>query len=400
MSAEPNQQRHLHAAQERTADAVASDAPITAGPPALEAGGILTIDLNAIEANWKALARRAMPAECAAVIKADAYGCGIEAVATVLAKAGCKTFFVADLSEARRVRAVAAEPAIYVLNGLMPETGPVFAEHHVRPVIGNMIELAEWDAFCATSGWRGGAALHVDTGMNRLGISVEEAAALAPRIRSETYGITLLMSHLACAELPDHPLNEKQIKLFRDIRVLYRGIPSSLANSSGIFLSQAAHCDVVRAGAALFGVNPTPHRPNPMLPVVELRGRVIAIRHVARGETVGYDAGWTAKRATKLAVVGIGYADGYLRAASASDSIRGAEAVVAGKRCRLAGRISMDLLEIDVTDLPDNAVRRGDLVTLIGDGIGVDELGAAAGTIGYEVLTSLGSRYHRIYRVG
>jgi alanine racemase len=137
-----------------------------------------------------------------------------------------------------------------------------------------------------------------------------------------------------------------------------------------------------------------------MLPVVELRGRVIAIRHVARGETVGYDAGWTAKRATKLAVVGIGYADGYLRAASASDSIRGAEAVVAGKRCRLAGRISMDLLEIDVTDLPDNAVRRGDLVTLIGDGIGVDELGAAAGTIGYEVLTSLGSRYHRIYRVG
>jgi alanine racemase len=223
-----------------------SESVITAGPPATEAGGTLTIDLNAIEANWKALARRAMPAECAAVIKADGYGCGIEAVATMLSKAGCKTFFVADLSEARRVRAVAQEPTIYVLNGLMPNTASTFAELHVRPVIGGMTEFAEWDAFCATSGWRGGAALHVDTGMNRLGITVDEAAALAPRIRAENHGITLLMSHFACSELPDHPLNEQQIKLFRDIRVLYRGIPSSLANCSGIFLGPAAHCDMVR----------------------------------------------------------------------------------------------------------------------------------------------------------
>jgi alanine racemase len=377
-----------------------SESVITAGPPAAEAGGTLTIDLNAIEANWKALARRAMPAECAAVIKADGYGCGIEAVATMLSKAGCKTFFVADLSEARRVRAVAQEPTIYVLNGLMPNTASTFAALHVRPVIGGMTELAEWDAFCSTSGWRGGAALHVDTGMNRLGVTVDEAAALAPRIRAENHGITLLMSHFACSELPDHPLNEQQIKLFRDIRILYRGIPSSLSNCSGIFLGSAAHCDMVRPGAALFGINPTPGKPNPMQPVVTLQGRVIAIRNVPRGQTVGYDAGWTAKRATRLAVVGIGYADGYLRAASATDTVKGAQAVVAGKRCTLAGRVSMDLIEIDVTDLPDAAVRRGDMVTLIGDGLGVDEFGAAAGTIGYEVLTSLGRRYHRVYRVG
>ncbi len=306
----------------------------TFGPPQAEAGGTLTVDLGAIEANWRALARRSLPAECAAVIKADGYGCGIEPVAAVLAKAGCKTFFVADLYEARRVRAVVAEPVIYVLNGLMPGTAPAFADIYARPVIGSLTELAEWDAFVSANDWRGGAALHVDTGMNRLGISAGEAAAAAPRIRSENHGITLLMSHLACSELPDHPLNDKQIKLFREVRALYRGIQSSLANSSGIFLGQAAHCDMVRPGAALFGVNPTPGRNNPMRPVVELHGRIVQFRNVLRGETVGYDAGWTAKRATRLAIVAVGYADGYLRAASASDARTGAEAIVAGSAAR------------------------------------------------------------------
>jgi alanine racemase len=371
----------------------------TAGPPAAEAGGILTIDLAAIEANWKALARRAMPSECAAVIKADGYGCGIEPVATMLAKAGCRTFFVADLLEARRVRAVAQEPTVYVLNGLMPGTAATYADLHVRPVIGSMTELAEWDAFVTANDWRGGAALHVDTGMNRLGITPGDAAALAPRIRSENHGITLLMSHFASSEAPDDQLNEKQIRLFREVRMLYRGIPASISNSSGVFLGSPAHCDLVRPGAALFGVNPTPGRNNPMRPVVELRGRVVGLRNIMRGETVGYNGQWTAKRATNIAVVGVGYADGYLRAASASDTVRGADVMVAGKRCTLAGRVSMDLIAIDVTDVP-TPVKRGDMVTLIGDDITVDDFAAAAGTIGYEVLTSLGKRYHRIYRVG
>jgi alanine racemase len=371
---------------------------VTSGPPAIEAGGILTVDLGAIEANWRALGRRAMPSECAAVIKADGYGCGIEQVAARLSHAGCKTFFVADLAEARRVRAVAPEPAIYVLNGLLPGTAAAFADLRARPVIGNLVELAEWDAFVSANQWHGGAALHVDTGMNRLGVSANEAAALAPRIRTENHGITLLMSHLACSELPEHPLNEQQIKLFREVRILYRGIPSSLANSSGVFLGNAAHCDMIRPGVALYGVNPTPGRSNPMRPVIELQARIVQIRHVPRGETVGYDAAWTAKHATKLAVVAVGYADGYLRAASSSDAAPGADAIVAGKRCKLAGRVSMDLLAIDITELPDGAARRGDLATLIGDEISVDDLATAAGTIGYEVLTSLGRRYHRVYR--
>jgi alanine racemase len=363
-----------------------------------EAGGILTVDLGAVEANWRELARRATPAECAAVIKADGYGCGLEPVATRLAQAGCKAFFVADLGEARRLRAVASEPDIYVLNGLLPGTAAHFADIRARPVIGSLVELAEWDAFCAAAQWQGGAALHVDTGMNRLGISVNEAAALAPRIRAENHGISLLMSHLACAEVPDHPLNQRQIATFREIRLLYRGILASLANSSGIFLGSSAHCDMVRPGVALFGVNPTPARNNPMRPVVQLQARVVAVRTVPRGETVGYGATWTAKRATRLAVVAVGYADGYMRAASASDGRPGSDAIVAGQRCPLAGRISMDLMAIDVTDLPDSAVRRGDLVTLIGDEISVDDVASIAGTIGYEVLTSLGRRYHRIYR--
>ncbi len=371
---------------------------VTAGPLAEQAGGILSIDLGAIEANWRALLRQAMPAECAAVIKADGYGCGIEQVAAHLAKAGCKTFFVADLAEARRVRAVAPEPAIYVLNGVLPGTAGSYADIRVRPVIGSMLELAEWDAFSSANQWHGGAALHVDTGMNRLGISVNDAAALAPRIRSENHGINLLMSHLACAEQPEHPLNERQLSLFREVRMLYRGIPSSLANSSGIFLGQAAHCDMVRPGVALYGVNPIPGQSNPMRPVIELQARIAQVRTVPRGETVGYDAAWTAKRTTRIAVVAVGYADGYLRAASASDEAPGADAIVAGQRCPLAGRVSMDLLAIDITDLPEGAARRGDLAILIGGEMTVDALASAAGTIGYEVLTSLGRRYHRVYR--
>src|SRR6185437_11506397 len=377
--------------------AEAPETSVTTGPPATEAGGILTVDLGAIEANWRALGHRAMPAECAAVIKADGSGCGIEKVASALAQAGCKTFFVADLTEARKARTAASESAIYVLNGLMSGTAPAYADIRARPVIGSMVELAEWDAFCSANQWHGGAALHVDTGMNRLGISVNDAAALAPRIRAENHGVTLLMSHLACSEIPEHPLNAQQINLFREVRVLYRGIPASLANSSGIFLGQTAHCDMVRPGVALYGVNPIPGQKNPMRPVIGLQAHIAQVHTVPRGETIGYDAAWTAKRATRIAVVAIGYADGYPRAASASDAVPGADAIVAGQRCPLAGRVSMDLLAIDITDLPENVGRRGEFATLIGAEMTVDDVAQAAGTIGYEVLTGLGRRYHRVY---
>ena len=369
----------------------------TASADSAEAGGILTIDLGALAANWKMLASTTVPVECAAVVKGDGYGCGLEPVTRTLSRAGCSTFFVSDVAEGRRVRAVASDAAIYVLNGLIPGSAQAFAADYLRPVINSATELAEWDAFVATRNWRGGAALHVDTGMNRLGITLEEAVAIAPRLQSENHGFTLVMSHLACAEIPDHPMNDRQIRLFREIRILYRGVASSLANSSGIFLGGGAYCDLVRPGVALYGVNPTPGKANPMRPVVELKGRVIQVRAVNKGESVGYGAAFTATRPSRVAIVALGYADGYLRSASAAKGKPPAQVIIAGKRCPIAGRVSMDVLAVDVTDLADGTVRRGDLATLIGDGMSVDDVAAAMGTIGYEVLTHLGRRYHRVY---
>ncbi len=365
-----------------------------------EAGGILTIDLAAIEANWKLLASMTLPVECAAVVKANAYGCGLELVTRKLAKAGCRTFFVADVMEARCVRAIAPDATIYVLSGIMPGSAQAFSEGSFRPVINSLTELAEWDAFVAQKSWRGGAALHVDTGMNRLGITIQEAIAIAPRIQSENHGFTLLMSHLACAETPDHAMNDRQIRMFREIRILFRGIPSSLANSSGIFLGGTVFCDLVRPGIALYGANPTPGKKNPMRPAVELKAQIIQVRAIDRGETVGYGASWSAARPGRIAVVAVGYADGFLRSAGASKGKPAAEVIVAGRRCPVVGRVSMDLFAVDVTDLAEGTARRGDFATLIGDGMSVDELAAGMSTIAYEVLTNLGHRYHRVYRGG
>jgi len=365
-----------------------------------ETGGTLTVDLDAIADNWQTLTRRLFAVECGAVVKANAYGLGLEPVTARLVKAGCKTFFVADVAEARRARSRAREAAIYVLNGFSPEAAKAFAELNVQPVINSTVELAEWDAFVATQGWRGGAAIHIDTGMNRLGMSAEEAAALAPRLQQENHGITLLMSHLACAEVQDHPLNASQIRLFRELRMLYHGVPASLANSAGIFIGDTAHFDVARPGAALYGINPTPGRTNPMRNVLTLSGLVLQVRKVPQGESVGYGAAWNAKRASRIAVAALGYADGLLRAGSGPDRKAGGSAIVAKKRCPIVGYISMDLTCIDVTDLPNNAVRRGDSATFIGEDLLIDEVAASAGTIAYEVLVRLGSRCHLAYRGG
>jgi alanine racemase len=360
--------------------------------------GILTVDLDAVVANWRKLEKTAVPAECAAVIKANAYGCGIGPVAKALADAGCKTFFVATLDEARAARAAVPQAVIYSLTGFFQNTAEAYAKIDCRPVIGDLNELAEWDVFCRRSGWSGGAAIHIDTGMNRLGLTVTEAQGLIPRINAGDHGITLAMSHLVAAEQINSPVNARQLAAFREIASRFPGVPASLANSSGIYLGAPFQFDLVRPGAALYGVNPTPEADNPMRPVVDLKARIVQIRNVERGDTVGYGGTWTARRPTRLAVVATGYADGYFRAASANDGTRGAEVMVAGKRCPIAGRISMDLIGVDITDLAPNAVRRGHMVTLIGDGITVDELAHHFGTIAYEVLTSLGCRFARVYK--
>src|SRR3984885_14233566 len=266
-----------------------------------DATGVLTVDLDAIVANWRKLEKTAVPAECAAVIKADAYGCGVAPVARALARAALPT------------------AAIFVLDSFFQNSGDAYAKIDAKPVIGDLNELAEWDVFCRRSGWAGGAAIHIDTGMSRLGLTLTEAQGIVPRINAGDHGITLVMSHLACAESLNHPLNARQLATFREISSHFTGVPASLSNSSGIFLGAPFQFDLVRRGAALYGVNPTPEADNPMQPVVELKARIVQFRNIERGDTVGYGGTWSARRPTKLAIVSAGYADGYFRAASAND---------------------------------------------------------------------------------
>ena len=360
------------------------------GPAEAEACGVLKINLTAIASNWEWL-NKYTDAECASVVKGNAYGCGIEPIASALSKSGCKIFFVTNLPEAKRVRAIAPNVTIYVLHGLYPGTAPAFTEVNAQPVINSLNQMAEWDAFVASRQWGGGCALNVDTGEGRIGLSMEEAAALAPHALN--HGITLLMSNLNSDEKANHPLNERQISLFRDLHRIYSGIPGSLANSSGIFLGRKAHFDLVRAGSALYGVNPTRSLPNPMLPVIELRARIVQVRNVAPGESIAGNTAHTAKRSTRLALVSVGYADAYPYAAANKLQV-----LVGGYRCPVAGRQSMDLLPIDVSDLPDStAARYGEMVTLIGGEIGIDDVAAATRSTGREVLSHLGNRFHRIY---
>ncbi len=357
--------------------------------PDAEASARLTVDLGAIAANWRALASRAGSAECAAAVKADAYGTGIETTVPALASAGCRTFFVAQLSEARRVRSVAPDATIYVLNGLLPGTAEAFARHGLRPVLGSPDEVSEWSAFEAATGWAGGAAIHVDTGMTRLGLHMDEVMALAP-----PRALSLVISHFACADEPGHPLNARQVEAFALARRYFPGVPASLCNSSGLFLPGDLAFDLVRPGFALYGGNPTPGRENPMRPVVGLEARIVRVRQAAAGETIGYGATHRFDRPSRVAVVGLGYADGLLRAGSRPGPFAGAEMAIGGRRCKVVGRVSMDLTALDVTDVPGE-VGRGDVVEVIGPTLSLDEVARRAGTVGYEVLTALGGRYHR-----
>jgi alanine racemase len=334
------------------------------------------------------------------VVKADAYGIGIEPAVTALAKAGCRTFFVAHLSEAVRARAVAPEATVYVLNGLLPGTSEIYAEHGLSPVLGSHDELAEWAGFR-----RGGgdaarkAALHVDTAMNRLGLWPGEGLSLARERRSdvEAAGIGLVMSHFAASEDEADPSSARQMAAFAEIAAAFPGIPASLKNSSGHFLKGCPSYDLTRPGYALYGGNPTPGKPNPMQPVVGLEARIIQLREVEDGTKVGYNGRWTAKGRRTLATICLGYADGYPRNASSTDGAAGGAALVAGRPCPFVGSVSMDLIIIDVTDAPADAARRGAPVTLIGGPLDLETVGAGARTIGYEILTGLGRRYQRRY---
>ncbi len=359
---------------------------------------ILTVDLDALAANYRRLRDLAASAECAAVVKADAYGLGMIEVASALWSAGCKTFFVATLDEARSLRTLLPQATIYVLAGLMPGTAELYRADGLRPVLNSADEIREWASFCATSGERLSCAVHIDSGMNRLGLSAQEVDQVATAVDLwPALTLSLVMSHLACADEPDHPKSEAQRKIFDRLRALLPAAPASLANSAGILLGPDFVYDLVRPGLALYGGHPRRQGENPFQPVVQLKGRILQVRNVAPGETVGYGATRTLREAARVAVVSVGYADGFFRALSVADGEEGFAGYLGPHAAPIVGRVSMDLIALDVSLVPEAFARRGAWVELIGPNVPAHALAAHAGTIDYEVLTNLGRRAFRRY---
>jgi alanine racemase len=366
---------------------------------AARAGAILTVDLGAIVANWRILLGKLKPgARAAAVVKADAYGLGMAHVAPALAAAGCTRFCVANLDEGIALRAVLPEtkfsgPEILVFSGPFAGTEDDYVAHRLIPVLNSPEQIERWGNAARAANLSLAAAIHVDTGLSRLGLPEAGLRELAQdREARAAIDIVLVMSHLAVAEQPDHPLIHAQRERFAHAAALLPGVPTSLAASSGIFLGADWQGDWVRPGAALYGVNPIPSRPNPLAQVVQLQGKIVQVRHIDAGQTVGYGATWRAARATRVAIVAAGYADGLPRALSNRGS-----AFLGEHRVPLVGRVSMDLMAFDVGALPESAAREGAVMTLIGGANTVDAVGESAGTNGYEILTSLGQRYHRVW---
>lgn len=367
---------------------------MTDSVPGARAGAILTVDLDAIRANYRLLVERAGGARVAGVLKADAYGLGMERVARALVREGCRVFFAAHLEEGIRLRPmVPADSTVFVLHGPMPGTAADFVAHALVPVLNDPGQVREWQATCARAGRRLAAAIQVDSGMSRMGLSPADLDALgAPADWVAAMEPVLLMSHLACADVPEHPLNAHQLARFRALRAAFPTMPASLANSSAVFLDHAFHFDLVRPGAALYGINPQPEGPNPLRQAVRLDARIVQLRTVQEGDAVGYGARYIAPGPRRIATIAVGYADGWLRMLSG----RG-HAWVDGVQVPIAGTVSMDSITLDVTGIPEARLAPGATVELLGAHQHVDAVAAQAGTIGYEVLTRLGSRFERRY---
>ena len=363
-------------------------------PEARRAGAILTIDLDALQSNWRALAAQAPNVETAAVVKAQAYGLAVGKAAPALHAAGCKTFFVASIDEAIELRHILGKgPTIHVFNGFMDGAEREFIEFDLIPVLNSLGDMDAWQAFCAGYGHAVPCDIHVDTGMSRLGLPPYEVQKIADNpdhlmhLKVET-----VLSHLVAAEEADHPKSPEQLAAFKAAMAHFPGARASLANSSGIFLGADYHFDLTRPGTSLYGVNPTPDQANPMAQVVRLQGKILQVRAIDTPQSVGYGATYTAQGAERIATISVGYADGYLRSLS-----NAGVAYVGDHPAPVVGRVSMDLIGLDVSAVPEDLCHPGMLVDLIGPHNPVDDVADRAGTIGYEILTSLGARYHRVY---
>ncbi len=362
------------------------------------ATGFIAVDLSQIRANWQALARLVEPAECGAVVKANAYGVGAQRVIPALFEAGCRSFFVATLDEAAKARPLAPGSAIYVLDGLLPHTARELARLGAIPVLTSLEEARMWAVLARERSSAPPSALHIDTGLHRLGMSAPDVAVLArDPVLLRRLGVSLVMSHLACADEPDNPMNREQLDVFTRARASFPATRASLAASDGLLLGADYHFDLVRPGYALYGGQAARECTAPVAPVLRVCAMVLQVDEVPAGGRIGYAASYRAQSPRRIATIAAGYADGVFRHAGATNAKPGGHVAIGGKLAPVVGRVSMDLITVDVTDVGEPAPRRGDWVDIIGPELPLEAVGTAAGTIGYEVLTRLGTRFHRIY---
>jgi alanine racemase len=328
----------------------------------------------------------------AGVVKADSYGLGAEPVARALANGGCDTFFVARLEEGIALRPILSQARIFVLDGVLSGGVEQLISHRLTPVLNSLDEISTWSHIAGAQHTALDAAIHFDTGMNRLGVPPSDISLLSAGAGKRLSGINLvlLMSHLACSDDPSSKMNAEQLQRFRTSLAMLPPAPASLAASGGVLLGKDYAFDLVRPGLALYGGNPQSGRPNPFRTVMQLAGRILQLRRVDKGETVGYGASFRAARPSTLATVALGYADGLMRAIGNKGS-----GAIGGIRAPVAGRVSMDLITLDVTDIPSAAI--GSEIEFVGDTISLEEAAQAAGTANYEILTSLGARFPRHY---
>jgi alanine racemase len=359
----------------------------------------LTVRLGAIAANYRKFCELSGSATVAGVVKADGYGCGAAMTAKTLLKEGCDTFFVARLSEGVALRPVVGSgPRIFVLDGAQTDGIPALIAHRLTPVLNSLAEIALWSAAAGESRTTFDAAIHIDTGMNRLGVPPHELSILADgsNARLAHLNLVLLMSHLACADDADNDMNREQFARFKSALAHLPSAPASFASSGGVLLGKDYVFDMVRPGIGLYGGNPqVAGKPNPFQTAAVLTGKILQLRRVDSNGSVGYGATFRIGRDTALATVALGYADGLMR--SMSNNGCGA---IAGVRAPVAGRVSMDLVTLDVTDVPPDALKVGADVEFFGDTISLEEAAVTANTANYELLTSLGARVPRHYADG
>lgn len=353
----------------------------------------LNIDLGQIQANYQLIDNLVGYTHCAAVVKANAYGLGCVEVARALRTVNCRHFFVASVDEGIELRAALDDVAIYVLNGAMPTDSEELAASRLTPVLNSLSQIQRWSRLAELAKRALPAAVHLDTGMNRTGLSASETEKLlAQPWLLENIDVVLVMSHLASAEIGHSPQNTQQLRRFKTHRSRLQLGRASLANSAGVFLGAAYHFDLVRCGVALYGGNPYLEQTNPMNAVVSVTAPILQIREVNVGDTVGYGATFAFNAVGKVATVALGYADGFLRSSSS-----GAYAYIGSKRVPIIGRVSMDLITLDVSEVPESLLAEGALVELVGPNVSIDQAAQQAGTIAHEFLALLGNRYRRNY---